>query len=51
MHHKLTLAEKICPNCKLLFKWRKKWVKNWHKVKFCSKKCANSKATKTPTHS
>ena len=39
VHKKLKLPEKICPICKLPFKWRKKWEKDWQNVKFCSKKC------------
>ncbi len=47
MHKKLNLPEKICPICTLRFIWRKKWLKNWDKVKYCSKKCAkNSKQGK-----
>ncbi|MAI27980.1 MAG: hypothetical protein CMD11_00370 [Flavobacteriales bacterium] len=36
---KKNLPHKICFNCGRPFTWRKKWEKNWDKVKFCSKKC------------
>ena len=34
------LPLKICPICKRIFAWRKKWKLNWESVKYCSKKCA-----------
>ena len=38
---KQNLISKICPICKRSFNWRKKWRLNWHKVKYCSKRCAS----------
>jgi hypothetical protein len=37
------LAEKICINCKRTFTWRKKWLKVWNEVKYCSDKCRRNK--------
>ena len=37
------LAYKICPTCKLEFNWRKKWIKDWNNVKYCSEKCRRNK--------
>jgi len=39
MVKKTELAEKICLTCKRPFSWRKKWERDWDKVKFCSKRC------------
>ncbi|WP_285022294.1 DUF2256 domain-containing protein [Novosphingobium sp. fls2-241-R2A-195] len=38
-HHKLTLPTKICLSCQRPFAWRKKWARDWDKVKFCSDRC------------
>ncbi|WP_445385579.1 DUF2256 domain-containing protein [Robiginitalea sp. IMCC44478] len=43
MHIKSHLPEKICPVCSRPFSWRKKWAKDWENVKYCSKRCRNSK--------
>ncbi|MAQ03035.1 MAG: hypothetical protein CMM20_01635 [Rhodospirillaceae bacterium] len=37
------LPSKLCPVCKRPFSWRKKWRNNWDDVRYCSKRCANSK--------
>ncbi|MFZ1845860.1 MAG: DUF2256 domain-containing protein [Saprospiraceae bacterium] len=37
------MPDKICPVCNLKFSWRKKWLKNWEEVKYCSVKCRNNK--------
>ena len=37
------LPEKICKTCARPFTWRKKWADNWEKVKYCSKRCRNSR--------
>lgn len=34
------LPTKACAQCKRDFAWRKKWERDWDRVKFCSKKCA-----------
>lgn len=38
-HKKLNLPEKICAACGRPFAWRKKWARDWEKVKFCSDAC------------
>ena len=43
MIKKKDLPSKLCPVCKRLFVWRKKWFLNWDKVKYCSKKCSSNK--------
>ena len=40
---KSNLPKKICSACGLEFVWRKKWVKNWVEVKYCSKRCRAKK--------
>ncbi|WP_353292612.1 DUF2256 domain-containing protein [Synechococcus sp. M16CYN] len=34
---------KICPVCKLPFKYRKAWNKCWDKVIYCSERCRRRK--------
>ena len=36
---KRDLPEKICPACGRPFAWRKKWERDWDRVKFCSDAC------------
>lgn len=36
------LPTKTCAHCKREFAWRKKWERDWDRVKYCSKKCAAS---------
>ncbi|MBP6459309.1 MAG: DUF2256 domain-containing protein [Crocinitomicaceae bacterium] len=33
------LPVKSCLTCGRPFTWRKKWEKDWEKVKYCSQKC------------
>tara|TARA_B100001029_G_C14984623_1_gene408209 strand:+ start:758 stop:1060 length:303 start_codon:yes stop_codon:yes gene_type:complete len=39
---KVKLA-KNCYTCQRDFHWRKKWAKDWHNVKYCSKRCRRRK--------
>ncbi|RJS91418.1 DUF2256 domain-containing protein [Salinisphaera sp. Q1T1-3] len=39
MRKKSELPEKICVQCARPFKWRRKWARDWHHVKFCSQAC------------
>jgi hypothetical protein len=34
------LPTKRCPVCDRDFTWRKKWQRDWERVKYCSKACA-----------
>ncbi|WP_299529387.1 DUF2256 domain-containing protein [Ulvibacterium sp.] len=45
-HKKVHLPTKICENCGLEFRWRRKWRKNWEAVKYCSKRCRRNKKSK-----
>ncbi|MBQ0770746.1 MAG: DUF2256 domain-containing protein [Sphingomonadales bacterium] len=38
-HHKTALPEKTCPVCTRPFRWRKKWVRDWDNVVYCSERC------------
>lgn len=38
--HQKNLPTKTCPVCKRDFTWRKKWQRDWERVKYCSKACA-----------
>ena len=37
------LPSKICITCGRPFSWRKKWVRDWEHVKYCSEKCKRNK--------
>jgi hypothetical protein len=39
MRRKADLPEKICVCCRRPFKWRRKWMKVWQDVKYCSDRC------------
>lgn len=39
MRRKADLPRKICAACGRPFTWRKKWAKDWDKVKTCSDRC------------
>ena len=38
---KANLPVKICARCNRPFAWRRKWSRDWEKVKFCSNQCRN----------
>ena len=40
---KKKLNTKVCVSCGRPFQWRKKWEKDWQKVKYCSNKCKKNK--------
>jgi hypothetical protein len=37
-------APKVCARCGLEFEWRRKWARDWDRVKYCSERCR-----RTPT--
>ncbi|MBQ0800620.1 MAG: DUF2256 domain-containing protein [Sulfitobacter litoralis] len=39
MRKKSELPTKICQRCGLPFSWRRKWVRDWEAVKYCSERC------------
>ncbi|MBL0765253.1 DUF2256 domain-containing protein [Marivirga atlantica] len=43
------LPSKICPVCRLPFSWRKKWERNWERVKYCSERCRREAKLKRST--
>jgi hypothetical protein len=43
------IPEKDCLACGRPFSWRRKWVRDWEAVKFCSDRCrANKPAASLP---
>lgn len=36
---KADLPEKVCAACGRPFVWRKKWVRDWDQVRYCSERC------------
>lgn len=38
-HRKPNLPEKVCAACGRPFAWRKKWARDWERVRFCSDAC------------
>ena len=36
---KSNLPTKLCPVCNRDFTWRKKWIRVWNNVIYCSEKC------------
>ncbi|MEO0587283.1 MAG: DUF2256 domain-containing protein [Planctomycetota bacterium] len=34
------MPTKVCACCGRVFSWRKKWERDWERVKYCSKRCA-----------
>lgn len=41
--NKQHLPTKRCLTCDRPFSWRKKWARDWEKVKYCSEKCKRNK--------
>jgi hypothetical protein len=37
---KADLPEKTCAACGRPFAWRRKWARDWARVKYCSRRCA-----------
>ncbi|MEQ8289656.1 MAG: DUF2256 domain-containing protein [Gammaproteobacteria bacterium] len=43
MHKKPFLPSRTCACCGRPFNWRRKWSRDWDKVKFCSERCRRSR--------
>jgi hypothetical protein len=43
---KSDLPSKICPVCRRPFTWRKKWIKVWEQVQYCSQACRKNGPTR-----
>ncbi|ETD82486.1 DUF2256 domain-containing protein [Rhodobacter capsulatus] len=43
MIRKGDLAQKICAGCGRPFSWRRKWARDWDKVRFCSDRCRRAR--------
>jgi hypothetical protein len=33
------LPQKICVTCARPFTWRKKWERDWERIRYCSERC------------
>ncbi len=44
MVRKGDLPSKICLSCDRPFAWRKKWLRDWDQVKYCSDRCRSLKS-------
>ncbi|WP_424932744.1 DUF2256 domain-containing protein [Amaricoccus macauensis] len=45
MRAKGDLPTKICERCGRPFAWRKKWKRDWDKVRYCSERCRRAGRT------
>jgi len=36
------LPTKTCATCGRPFAWRRKWARDWDKVRYCSKRCRSA---------
>ncbi|MDH3531512.1 MAG: DUF2256 domain-containing protein [Gammaproteobacteria bacterium] len=45
MRAKSDLPEKMGAACGLPFAWRRKWVRDWPSVKYCSRRCRSERRT------
>lgn len=36
------LPTKECQTCGRVFSWRKKWARDWERVRYCSERCRKS---------
>jgi len=41
--NKSSLPSKLCGACGRIMTWRKRWVKNWAEVRYCSDACRRRK--------
>ncbi|WP_430765268.1 DUF2256 domain-containing protein [Rhodothalassium salexigens] len=42
MRKKADLPQKQCAECNRPFTWRKKWARDWERVRYCSERCRRS---------
>ncbi|WP_312726075.1 DUF2256 domain-containing protein [Stutzerimonas kunmingensis] len=43
MRKKADLPFKCCAACNLPFAWRKKWLRCWDEVRYCSERCRRNR--------
>ncbi|MDE3739872.1 MULTISPECIES: DUF2256 domain-containing protein [Pseudomonas] len=39
---KAELPSKVCPVCDRPFFWRRRWLRCWNEVRYCSERCRRS---------
>nr|WP_090255066.1 DUF2256 domain-containing protein [Ectothiorhodospira marina] len=44
-HAKPNLPTKICVVCGRPFAWRRKWVRVWDEVRYCSERCRRQRGS------
>lgn len=47
MRKKGDLPRKLCVVCGREFVWRKKWEREWERVRYCSERCRGERQPKT----
>jgi hypothetical protein len=47
MRKKSELPTKVCECCQRPFAWRKKWERDWERVRYCSDRCRQAGAKPT----
>jgi hypothetical protein len=45
MTRKSDLPTKTCETCGRPFTWRKKWARDWDRVRYCSERCKRGRNT------
>ncbi|MGM0570951.1 DUF2256 domain-containing protein [Marinobacter sp.] len=43
MHKKSRLPSKTCAVCQRPFSWRRKWARDWPRVRYCSERCRRNR--------
>ncbi|MBH0111614.1 DUF2256 domain-containing protein [Novosphingobium sp. YJ-S2-02] len=43
MRKKSDLPTKLCAVCGRPFSWRRKWARDWDRVRYCSDRCRKSR--------
>ncbi|HER35235.1 MAG: DUF2256 domain-containing protein [Halothiobacillaceae bacterium] len=42
-NHPANRASKVCPVCGRTFAWRRKWARDWDRVRYCSERCRRAR--------
>jgi hypothetical protein len=51
MRRKADLPTKTCATCQRPFAWRRKWARDWDRVKYCSDRCRGTARKAAPAAS
>ncbi|MGF1606084.1 MAG: DUF2256 domain-containing protein [Rhodothalassiaceae bacterium] len=47
MNRRTPVPQKICAVCGRPFTWRRKWARDWDRVRYCSERCRRSRGHAT----